>query len=296
MVIPLLTPFADDEAVDEAALRRLVRHLIAQGVHGLFSAGSTGEFWALSDDEKGRVTEIVIEEAAGRVPVYAGVGAPGTRQSVALTRQAEALGADAVVAITPFYIAPTPDELYAHYAAIAAATRLPVIPYNNPGRTGGVNLTPDLMERLARLPNLVGLKDSAGDMAQFREARRRLPPPFALFQGRDDLFYDSLLVGAVGGVAAIGNVAPGPVVEVYEAYVAGDLPRAQRAQERVTPLRKALSLGTFPSVLKEAMAMLGMPVGPARGPVQPLSEQARGELAAILARVGLVPMQTGAQG
>ncbi len=291
MVIPLLTPFRDDESVDEAALRRLVCYLIAQGVHGLFPVGSTGEFWALSDGEKARITEIVIEEAAGRVPVYAGTGAPGTRQSVALTRQAEALGADAVVVITPFYISPNPDELYAHYAAIAGATSLPVIPYNNPARTGGINLAPDLMERLARLPNLIGLKDSAGDMAQFREIRRRLPPPFALFQGRDDLFYESLVVGAVGGVAATGNVAPGLVVELYEAFVAGDLPRAQRAQERLTPLRKALSLGTFPVVLKEATAMLGIPVGPARGPARPLKEDARRELAAILERIGLMQTQ-----
>lgn len=145
MVIPLLTPFRDDESVDEAALRWLVCHLIAQGVHGLFPVGSTGEFWALRDSERTRIIEIVVKEVAGRVPVYAGTGAPGTRQSVALTRQAEALGADAVVAITPFYISPNPDELYAHYAAIAEATRLPVIPYNNPVRTGGVNLTPDLM-------------------------------------------------------------------------------------------------------------------------------------------------------
>ncbi len=288
MVIPLLTPFRDDEAVDEDALRRLVRHLIAQGVHGLFPAGSTGEFWALSDNEKARVTEIVIEEAAGRIPVYAGTGAPSTRQSVALTRQAEGLGADAVVVITPFYITPNPDELYAHYAAIAKATRLPVIPYNNPARTGGVNLTPDVMERLACLPNLIGLKDSAGDMAQFLETRRRLPPPFSLFQGRDDLFYESLVAGAVGGVAAIGNVAAGAVVELYEAFIAGDLPRAQRAQARVTPLRKALNLGTFPAVLKEAMGMIGMPVGPARGPVHPLSAEARRQLAGTLKGIGLI--------
>lgn len=293
MVVPLLSPFRDDESLDEAALRRLTRHLIAQGVHGLFPAGSTGEFWTLSDFEKARITEIVVMEAAGHVPVYAGTGAPSTRQSVALTRQAEALGADAVVAITPFYTSPSPDELYGHYAAIAEATRLPVIPYNNPSRTGGVNITSDLVERLARIPNLIGLKDSAGDMAQFRETRRRLPPPFALFQGRDDLFYRSLEAGAVGGVAATGNVAPGIVVELYEAFVAGDLPRAQRAQERLTLLRQALSLGTFPVVLKETMAMLGIPVGPARGPCRPLKEGARRDLAGILERIGLVQAQPG---
>lgn len=128
-------------------------------------------------------------------------------------------------------------------------------------------------------------------MAQFRETRRRLPPPFALFQGRDDLFYDSLAAGAVGGVAATGNVAPSLVVELYEAFIAGDLPRARRAQERLTPLRKALSLGTFPVFLKEAMAMLGLPVGPARGPAQPLKEDARRALAAILERIGLMQAQ-----
>jgi len=287
MIIPLLTPFQEDGSLDEQALRRLARRLIAAGVHGLFPAGSTGEFFALSQEERCRVIEIVIEEAAGQVPVYAGTGAISTREAIQLTRAAETLGADAVVVITPFYLAPSQDELYAHYAAIAESTSLPVIPYNNPGRTGGVNLAPATVARLAAIDNLVGIKDSSGNLAQTAEYVSETPNDFAVFQGRDDLFFPSLAMGAVGGVAATGNVAPELVVELYEAFIAGDWERARAAQIKLSLLRRALSLGTFPSVLKAAMGMIGEPVGPPRGPVAPLSEAQHDALREVLTRMGL---------
>jgi len=287
MVIPLLTPFREDGSLDEQALRRLARRLIAAGVHGLFPVGSSGEFCSLSQEERCRVIEVVIEEAAGQVLIYAGTGAISTREVIQLTRSAEALGADAAVVITPFYLAPSQDELYAHYAAIAESTSLPVIPYNNPGRTGGVNLAPATVARLAAIDNLVGIKDSSGNMAQTAEYVNETPDSFAVFQGRDSLFFPSLALGAVGGVAATGNVVPELVVELYEAFVAGDWKRSCAVQAKLSLLRGGLSLSPFPSVLKAAMAMIGEPVGPPRRPVAPLHESQHDALREVLAKMGL---------
>jgi 4-hydroxy-tetrahydrodipicolinate synthase len=288
IVVPLVTPFREDETVDEDALRALVRHLIECGVHGLFPIGSTGEFYAVTPDERRRILRLVVDEAGGCVPVYAGAGAVSTLECLAHARMAEEAGADCLVVVTPFYITPTIDELYEHYATIARATSLAVIPYNNPSRTGGVNMTPDLMARLAGIPNIMGIKDSSGNQAQTMEYVQKCGADFAVFQGRDDLIYPSLVTGAVGGVACVANVAPRAVVEVYDAYVRGDTVRALAVQRTASVLRQALALGTFPVVIKEAMAMVGLPGGHVRRPVRPLSPEKRVQLRAILRSIDLL--------
>ncbi len=287
MIIPLLTPFHDDGALDLEALRRLTRQMIAAGMHGLFPSGSTGEFFVLSHDERCRVIEVVVQEAAGRVPVYAGTGAISTWEAVALARSAERIGADALAVITPFYITPSQDELFEHYAAIAASTVLPVIIYNNPSRTGGVSLTPATLARLAAIPNMAGIKDSSGDLTLMTAYVAETPDEFVVFQGRDDLLLASFERGAVGGVAAIGNVAPALVVELYAAFMAGDMERAGTCQAKIALLRTALSISTFPSVLKGALALIGDPVGPPRLPVAPLQEADTGAVREVLLRMGL---------
>jgi 4-hydroxy-tetrahydrodipicolinate synthase len=287
MVIPLLTPFQTDGSLDEHRLRRLCHQLIDAGVHGLFPVGSSGEFWVLNCDESFRAIKVVVEAAAGRVPVYAGAGAISTRDVVQRARGAEDLGADAVVVITPFYVAPTQEELYAHYAAIADSTSLPVIPYLNPARTGGVILEPSTVARLASIDNLVGVKDSTGNLALTAEYISQTPDDFAVFQGRDDLFFPSLALGAVGGIAATGNVVPALVVELYEAYVQGDWERSRAAQIKLAPLRRALSWGTYPAVLKAAMEMIGDPVGAPRSPASALDNAKHGPLRDVLAGLGL---------
>lgn len=287
MVIPLLTPFKQDGTLDEKALRRLVRRLMAAGVHGLFPVGSSGEFWVLSREEGYATIEVVIDEAAGRVPVYAGAGAIGSCESSRRAKDIEALGADALVVITPFYVAPTQEELYTHYATIADSTALPVIPYNNPGRTGGVNLEPETAVRLACTGKIAGIKDSSGNLAQTARYITETPDDFAVFQGRDDLFFPSLVLGAVGGIAATGNVAPELVVEIFECWASGDLQRSRAAQARLAPLRRTLSWGTYPSVLKAAMAMIGEPVGEPRRPASALCESKRDALRGVLTGMGL---------
>jgi 4-hydroxy-tetrahydrodipicolinate synthase len=285
MIVPMVTPFDEDGELDELALRRLTRRLIDAGIHGVFPVGTSGEFYALSNEEGYRAIEVVVEETAGRVPVYAGAGAITTGESARMARQAEQLGADAIVVITPFYITPTQEELYDHYKTIAASTSLPVIPYNNPSRASGVNLEPVTVARLAAIPNLVGIKDSSGNLGQTGDYISQCPRSFSVFQGRDDLFYPSLAIGAVGGIAAIGNVVPEAVVDLYESFMAGDLNRACSLQYQISPLRRALSWSTYPSVLKAAMALVGEPVGDPRLPVKPLDVRFFDPLRKILEQI-----------
>ena len=287
-IIPAMaTPFSADGDLNEKALRQLTRYLIQGGVHGLFATSSQGEFWALTPNEKQRVWEIVLDEAEGRVPVYAGTGGVTTREVRELNRRAEAAGVDAVSIITPFYVRPTEVELEAHYCAIAEATSLPVLLYNNPGRTGGVNLSAELVARLAEVDNIVGVKDSSGDLTLTTEYIRLTPEDFAVLSGRDTLIFAGLVHGTKGAIAATANVVPALVVEIYEAFHAGEMERARRAQERLAPLRLSFRLGSFPVVVKEALELMGIPAGPCRGPVGPLSPEKRAELRRVLVGMGL---------
>jgi 4-hydroxy-tetrahydrodipicolinate synthase len=285
----MVTPFRDDESLDEVALREIVRFLTSKGIHGLFPGGSQGEFYALSTDEQRRVLDITLEAAEGKAFVVAHAGAITTRDAVAAAAYAESAGADAVAAITPFYISPTQDELYNYYAELASATRLPVLAYNNPGRTG-VRVLPDTAARLASdVSNFVGIKDSAGDLTQFAEFIRLCPLSFRAFVGRDSIIYAALNYGGAGAVAATANIAPDLIVGIYDAVQRGDHVRALELQRRLSPLRIAFGLGTFPVVVKEAMSMIGLSAGPARRPVSPLELHARQELRQVLFKMGLLP-------
>lgn len=285
-IIPaMVTPFDQDQNLNLDALHQLVEHLIAGGVHGLFPTGSQGEFWALTPGERQRVWDVVVEAAGGRVPVYAGTGAPTTREVIGLNRLAERVGVSAVSVITPYFINPTQDELFTHYSAIADATSLPVILYTNPGRTGGLNLSVDLVSRLSEHPNIVGIKDSSGDLSQTMAYLEHTDDDFVVLLGRDTLIYAGLLHGAKGSITATANAAPALVVSIYDAFREGRLEDALAAQLRLAPLRTAFGLGTFPVVVKEALEILGIPAGPARGPVGPMAPEKRETLAAILAGI-----------
>jgi 4-hydroxy-tetrahydrodipicolinate synthase len=283
----MVTPLTADDKVNESALRQLTQYLIEAGVHGLFALGSQGEFWALTADEKRRVLEIVVEEARDRVPVYAGTAAICTPETIALTRMAESVGVDAVSVLTPFFVSPSQDELYVHYRATAESTCLPVLLYNNPARAG-VHISPGLVSRLSEIDNVVGIKDSSGDLSLAAEYIRSTPDDFTVLMGRDTLILASLLYGCKGAIAATANVAPGLAVAIYERFQAGDLEGARQAQERLAPLRGAFRLGTFPVVAKEALTLLGIEAGPARAPVGPLSDEKRERLRGILDQVLLL--------
>lgn len=287
-IIPaLVTPFDRQGEVSEDGLRELVDYLIEGGVHGLFPVGSQGEFYALEREEKKKIMEIVLDQVKGKVPVYAGTGAITTKETITLTKMAEDIGVDALSIITPFFISPTQNELYEHYLAVAKSTNLPILLYNNPGRTG-VNLSADLVVRLSEVDNIVGIKDSSGDMTLTAEYIRRTSNDFSVLAGRDTLIYGTLLYGGKGAIAATANVAPKLVVEIYEAYVRGDIEQAKKAQAELAPLRLAFNLGSFPVVIKDALELIGIKVGTTRTPVKSLNEDKQGMLRNTLQQMGLL--------
>jgi 4-hydroxy-tetrahydrodipicolinate synthase len=287
-IIPaMVTPVASGGKINVEALRKLTSYLIQGGVHGLFPVGSQGEFYALTFEEKKRVIEVVVQETGGRVPVYAGTGAITTREAIALTRMAEEAGVSAVSVLTPYFIRPNEEELFEHYSAIAKATRLPVLLYNNPQRTG-VNISAEFVTRASKIENIVGIKDSSGDVTLTAEYIRRTGDQFSVLAGRDTLIYGTLCYGGKGAIAATANVAPRVVVEIYEAFQAGDWKRSLEAQFRLAPLRLAFDLGTFPVVIKEALNLLGIDAGVGIPPVGGIPPKAKAELKEILKNMGLL--------
>jgi len=283
----MVTPITGDGKINTEALRKLTNYLIEGGVHGLFPVGSQGEFYALTFEEKKKVLEVVVDETRGRVPVYAGTGAITTREAVALTKMAESVGASAVSVITPFFVHPSDAELLEYYTAVAKSTRLPVLLYNNPGRTG-VNISADFVVKASKVDNIVAIKDSSGDLTLTAEYIRRTGETFSVLAGRDTLIYGTLCYGGKGAIAATANVAPKIIVEIYEAFVAGDMRRALSAQFRLAPLRLAFDLGTFPVVIKEALTLIDIEAGVGIPPVGGMKPEAKAELKEILKNMGLL--------
>jgi len=289
-IIPaMVTPLRPDGSVNEPVLRRFIDYLIDGGSHGLFVVGTTGGFYGLTPEEKRDLYAITVDQAKGRVPVYAGTGAITTREAVLLTRYAEEAGVDAVSVLTPMFVSPSQKELSDHYAAVAASTRLPVLLYNNPPKTG-VNLAAQTVRALADVPNIVGIKDCSGEFTLSGEyIRLTRGKDFRVLMGRDTLIYAGLCHGATGSIAACANVAPRLMADIYDKFVAGDLKGALECQFRLAPLRIAFNLGTFPAVIKESLALLGIDAGPCMQPVGPMSDAERAELRRILEDMGLLP-------
>jgi 4-hydroxy-tetrahydrodipicolinate synthase len=282
-IVPaVITPFKENESIDYSAWQNVLESMIASGVHGLFVIGGQGEFFTLSEEERTVAARFCAQTAGRRVPLFANVGSVTTAETLRLAQRAEADGVDAVVVITPYYLKPSTDELFDHYSEICRGVRLPVLAYNIPERTG-VELSPALLTRVAQAhENFVGIKDSSGKLELIPEWKRA---GLAVFIGRDHMILDGLRMGCVGAVTACANVVPRAFVDLYNAYQAGNLEEAARLQALVEPLRRAFSLATFPSVVKEAMNMSGMHAGRCRRPVGPMPEEARVKLAAVLEKL-----------
>src|SRR5947208_12783022 len=264
IIPPVATPMQANEDLDLPRLKWFLDHLITSGVHGVFVLGTNSEFYALDDYEKQQVIATTVEHVRGRVPVFAGSGAETTREAVRLTRMAEKEGVQGVSVITPYFIMPSQQELYDHYRRIAESTSLPVVLYNNPSTCGGLKIDVDTVARLAEIPNILGIKDSSGDLQNTNEYIRAVPERFAVLMGRDTLIYPALIFGARGAVPATANIAPELLVEIYEAFRRGDHAAAKAAQIRLNPLRMALTLGTAPGGVKAASSLLGQSIGPSR--------------------------------
>jgi 4-hydroxy-tetrahydrodipicolinate synthase len=289
IIPPVATPMQANEDLDLPRLRWFLDHLIANGVHGVFVLGTNSEFYALDEREKQEVIATAVAHVNRRVPVFAGTGAETTREAVRLTQMAQREGADGVSVITPYFVNPTQQEIYDHYRRIAEHTSLPVLLYNNPGTCGGVKIEPDTVARLAQIPNILAVKDSSGDLQNTVEYIRVVPERFSVMMGRDTLIFPALVMGARGAVPATGNVAPALLVEIYNAFRAGELERSKAAQERLHPLRMALGLCTAPGGVKAALQVLGMGIGPCRSPVGPLAAEKLPRMRAALQAAGLLP-------
>jgi 4-hydroxy-tetrahydrodipicolinate synthase len=290
-VIPAIpTPFgADESEIDEQALRRVVRHVVDGGVHGIMTTGGTGEFPHLSRDERRRVTSVVVSETAGAAPVYAGTAACATWEAIALTEDAAAAGADAAILTPPFYFRIPEEMLHRHFEEVAAAGILPVVVYNNPLYTGN-NLSPGLIAALMEIDNVIGLKQSNDDLGQLVEALRLSEETGrSLLTGIDSQFYAALTVGARGIFSTAAAIVPAEMVRLHDLVAGGDHAGAAEQHRRLQPLNRFLEYDPgYVSPTKEALTMLGLDCGPVRRPLPDFPDSERSALRDALEALGAV--------
>ncbi|MDC7240099.1 MAG: dihydrodipicolinate synthase family protein, partial [Spirochaetales bacterium] len=269
--------------------KEVVRYVMDGGVHGILSNASNGEFYAFDFENQKKSIETAIEEVNGKIPVYAGTTAITTREALHLGAMAEKAGADALSVLTPMFIQPTEEELYDHFAAIAASVEIPVLLYNNPGKTGNT-ISPGLLKRLSEIDNICGIKNTVMDFSvtmKYLEATAHRED-FAVFGGIDYYIYATLCHGGAGCVAGTANVAPRLVVDIYESYSRGDHLGALNAQKALMPLRDAYGLGTFPVMMKVMLNILGVKAGKPVKPVGYVNDETIKKAEAILKQIGLM--------
>jgi 4-hydroxy-tetrahydrodipicolinate synthase len=282
----LITPMKGGR-VDEDAFRRLVQWQIAEGTHGLIAVGTTGESPTLSHDEHMRVVEICVDTAARRVPVIAGAGSNSTLEAIALTRHAKQAGADAVLSVAPYYNKPTQEGIYRHFMAIADAVEIPIVLYDVPGRTI-VEIGVETLARLAKHPNIVGIKDATGNLARSSRNRISVPKEFIRLSGDDGTALGFMAHGGRGCISVTSNVAPRASAEFQQACLAGDFPRALGIQDRLITLHEALFCEASPAPTKFAASLLGLCEEEVRSPIIPLSAQGRETVRQAMVTAGLL--------
>jgi 4-hydroxy-tetrahydrodipicolinate synthase len=253
----LVTPFAKDGTVDEAAVRQLGRRQIESGVHFLVPLGTTGENPTLTFAERIRIVEILVDEAAGRVPILAGAGGYNTREVIHLAAELSKAGADGFLSVTPYYNKPTQEGLYQHYRAIAESTPLPIIPYNVPPRTS-CNIEVSTVVRLAAIPNIIGIKEASGNMAQMCDLCRAVPAKFIVLSGDDAITLPLMAVGGRGVISVASNEIPAEMSQMIEAAERGDFAAARAIHERILPLMQINFIESSPGPVKVAMAAMGL--------------------------------------
>jgi 4-hydroxy-tetrahydrodipicolinate synthase len=285
--VALVTPFRDGR-VDEAKLRELVEFHVSRGTDGLVPCGTTGESPTLSHDEHGRVIEVVLDAARGRLPVIAGTGSNSTAETIDLTRHAERAGASGALVVNPYYNKPTQEGLYRHFRAVAEAVTIPIVAYNIQGRTA-VNVETATMARLARdCKNIVGVKEASGSLDQMSQVIAACGPGFAVLSGDDNLTLPLMAIGGHGVISVIANILPRETADMVHAALDGDFKRARELHYRLFPLARAAFLETNPIPIKEAMAMAGMLQPELRLPMCRMSEANRDTLRGILRQYALV--------
>ncbi len=283
--VALVTPFKNGK-INEEKIRELVRLQIENGTDGIVPCGTTGESPALSEEEKNRVIEIVIEEAKGKALVIAGTGTNNTEKSVKATAQAKEMGADAALVITPYYNKPTQAGLIRHFEAVAEVN-LPIMIYNVPGRTS-VNILPSTIGKLSKLDQIVAIKEASGDLNQVSEILTTCKDSIKVFSGDDSLFAPILAIGGVGVVSVVANLVPQYLKSLYEAFKSNEIVRMQQLHHQLFELCQAMFYETNPAPVKTAMNLMGMDVGELRPPLAPMAETNKEKLIESLKVYGLL--------
>jgi 4-hydroxy-tetrahydrodipicolinate synthase len=282
----LITPFTVSGAVDEAAVKRLAKRQIDGGVHFLVPCGTTGETPTLSDDERRRVVELVLEEAEGKVPVLAGAGGYDTKEVVRAAKEMEKAGAQGLLSVTPYYNKPTPEGLYQHYKAIADATPLPIMLYNVPGRTG-CNIDAATCARLATIPRVIGVKEASGNIQQMAEICKAVPEDFLVLSGDDAATLPLMALGGRGIISVASNEIPGEMAQMVEAAERGDYAAARKIHARILPLMLGNFMESSPGPVKFAVAAMGLCEGVFRLPMVPPRPATQEKILALLKELGL---------
>lgn len=290
IITPIVTPFHRDqeETINYQAMEQLVDHLIRKGVSGIFPLGSNGEFHVLTLEEKLAFSKAVIQYVNKRVPVYVGTGACSTKETIALSKQAEALGADALSVITPYFIKPSDEEVIAHYKAVANSVKIPIILYNIPKNTG-CNISKEVFQELTKVPNILGIKDSSGDIDNLKGYLEATQGTKAkVLVGSDSKILAGYQLGASGAIAGTSNLITDTIVHLDQAIRNNELAQAEKLQAAIEELRGALKLGTVPSILKRAIELSNIAeVGPARKPVKETSQKTDQAILTMLGYYGL---------
>ncbi|PWC48831.1 4-hydroxy-tetrahydrodipicolinate synthase [Azospirillum melinis] len=285
-IVALLTPFKGGK-VDEKAFQSFVEWQVAQGTHGLVPCGTTGESPTLSHEEHNRVVELCIEAAGGKVPVMAGTGSNSTDEAIALTRHAKQAGAQAALVVTPYYNKPSQEGLYQHFKAIHDAADLPIFIYNIPGRSV-VDMSVATMARLAKLPNIVGVKDATADLSRPSRLLQEVGPDFIQLSGEDATALAFNAQGGVGCISVTANIAPALCSAMQTAWAKGDLKEAFRLRDVLSPVHDSMFVETSPAPVKFAASLLGLGSDEVRLPLVPATETARAAVRGAMTKAGLL--------
>lgn len=283
----LVTPFRDG-AVDEEALKKLIEFQLADGIDGIVPCGSTGEAATLSYEEHERVIELAVKCVGGRVPVTAGTGSNSTKETIELTQIAKNLGADMALVVAPYYNRPTQEGMYLHFRKLAEEVDIPLVLYNIPGRTG-VNMLPELVARLAEIPNIIGIKEASGSVQQVADIFRLTKGRFSIVSGDDNLFLPMMAVGAVGVISVLSNMMPARMKALEKAFLQEKDPaKACGIHVELMPLFHGMFIETNPVPIKEALYHMGMMQKDVRLPLCALSEQNSNHIKSLMKQYGLL--------
>ncbi len=285
----IVTPFNQDESIDEIGLKRLIEFQITGGVDFIVACGTTGESVTMSEEEQARVVELCVQTARGRVPIVAGAGGYNTREIIKWIHRFTDLGADAILSVVPYYNKPTQEGMYQHFRAIAENTELPIILYNIPGRSV-VNMETPTTVRIAQLPNIIGTKEASGNISQIGEVIAATNESFLVFAGDDSVALPTIALGGVGVISVASNLLPREVSNLSHACLDGDWDKARRLHRALTPVFKAMFIESNPAPVKAAMAAAGLIGETMRLPMVPITDASRAKLTEVLA-----PFQVTAQ-